>query len=194
MQRRDIVSFPSEQLILVDDDDNSLGEMSKTDCHLGDGILHRAFSVFLVDSSGAVLMQKRSADKPLWPLYWSNSCCSHPRVGESMDVAIRRRMHEELGVACKVSFVYKFQYQANYEDVGSENELCSVYVGYYNGSLSINESEIAEVRHFSVGEIDEQLTINADQFTPWFKMEWTEIRKLINESNAAGESAESSTA
>ena len=73
-----IVSDPNEQLILVDSDDNEIGYSSKSDCHKGLGILHRAFSVFLFDSSGELLLQKRSAKKELWGQYWSNSCCSHP--------------------------------------------------------------------------------------------------------------------
>ena len=81
--KHDVVSFDSEELILVDTQDHELGYCSKAQCHDGDGVLHRAFSLFVFDRRGRVLLQQRSAQKRLWPLYWSNSCCSHPRRGGS---------------------------------------------------------------------------------------------------------------
>ena len=80
-----IVSSEDEALILVDTDDTAIGSMSKAECHDGAGILHRAFSVFLFDEHGRLLLQQRAAGKRLWPLYWSNTCCSHPRQGEAID-------------------------------------------------------------------------------------------------------------
>src|SRR5690625_5968564 len=88
--------------------------MSKADCHDGDGVLHRAFSVFLFDADGRLLIQQRVAEKRLWPLYWANSCCSHPRAGEETEEAVPRRLDEELGVSADVEYVYKFQYQARF--------------------------------------------------------------------------------
>jgi len=95
---REKVSFDDEPLILVDEDDNEVGYRSKGECHEGHGILHRAFSIFLFDKRGRVLLQQRAAGKRLWPLHWSNSCCSHPRRGETMDQALHRRLREELGL------------------------------------------------------------------------------------------------
>ncbi|MDH3468536.1 MAG: isopentenyl-diphosphate delta-isomerase, partial [Gammaproteobacteria bacterium] len=86
-----VVSFDADDLILVDEHDNEIGHMSKDECHIGDGQLHRAFSLFVFNSEGELLLQQRSKQKHLWPLYWANSCCSHPRHGESMDDAVRRR-------------------------------------------------------------------------------------------------------
>ncbi len=175
MQQQQIVSDPSEQLILVDSDDRDIGTMSKMDCHVGSGVLHRAFSIFLFNSDGEVLMQKRSAEKPLWPLYWSNSCCSHPRYGESMELAVQRRMQDELGVQCPLTFLYKFEYQASFEDVGAEHEVCSVYRGQYDGPINANETEIADLRFFTPAEVDDKIEIEPDVFTPWFKLEWSRI-------------------
>lgn len=181
MQRSEIVSSPAEQLILVDSDDREIGAMPKKDCHLGDGVLHRAFSVFLFNSAGDVLLQRRSADKPLWPLYWSNACCSHPRVGESLEQAAQRRLREELGVECSLRFLYKFEYQANYADVGAECELCHVYVGESDGPFDPNESELDDLRFFSRVELADRLDAEPDSFTPWFKMEWEAITRALEQ-------------
>lgn len=175
------VSFDDEPLILVDKDDRIVGYKDKAACHRGSGILHRAFSIFIFNEKGQVLMQKRSSQKPLWPLYWSNSCCSHPRKGESYEVATRRRLEEELGFTTDLKFLYKFQYQARFNDDGSENELCAVYIGKYDGPVKTNPNEIAEWRFMDVGELDRQLTENPENFTPWFKMEWERLRKDFRE-------------
>jgi isopentenyl-diphosphate delta-isomerase len=170
-----IVSSEAEQLILVDLDDNELGFLEKADCHDGDGVLHRAFSLFLFAGDGRLLLQKRAAGKRLWPGFWSNSCCSHPRKGESMDIATRRRLVDELNISADIEFVYKFNYQASYGEVGSENELCSVYVGRSDDKVAANETEIAEARYISPADLRQELIEFPDQFTPWFKMEWQRL-------------------
>ncbi len=123
------VSSESELLILVDPDDREAGNLSKAECHDGDGILHRAFSLFLFNNQGELLLQQRGAEKRLWPMYWSNTCCSHPRQGESMQVATERRLQQELNTAAALEFIYKFEYQARFGNLGSENELCWVHLG-----------------------------------------------------------------
>jgi isopentenyl-diphosphate delta-isomerase len=170
-----IVSSDSEELILVDEHDNELGFLSKQQCHDGDGILHRAFSLFVFNAMGELLLQKRSADKRLWPLFWSNSCCSHPRKGESMEVATRRRLQEELDVQADLEFVYKFSYRAQFGEHGSENELCSVYLGRTDQTYSANANEIAEARFISIDALSNELRTNPEEFTPWFKMEWQRL-------------------
>ena len=140
-----IVSSDSEELILVDADDNETGHRSKADCHDGDGILHRAFSLFLFNERRELLLQQRSATKRLWPGYWSNSCCSHPRRGESIQAATQRRLSDELNVTATLEYVYKFRYQVNFGEAGSENELCHVFLGTTGGDLRPNVSEICGV-------------------------------------------------
>ena len=108
---RRVVSFDSERLILVDAADREIGHASKADAHVGKGILHRAFSLFVFNSAGELLLQQRAPGKPLWPGYWANSCCSHPRGGEDMETATQRRLSEELGFTCPLEFVFKFQYR-----------------------------------------------------------------------------------
>lgn len=167
-----IVSFNSEPLILVDENDCELGFQDKLTCHHGRGILHRAFSIFIFNEDGELLLHQRSADKHLWPLYWSNSCCSHPRQGESIDEAAQRRLQEELGFSTELTYVYKFKYQVPYLDIGSEHELCSVYLGKSNQTVRPNKNEIADWRFISRSDLEKELVENPEQFTPWFKLEW----------------------
>jgi isopentenyl-diphosphate delta-isomerase len=174
--RAEIVSFDTEPLILVNGDDEAIGEMSKIDCHRGGGILHRAFSLFIFDAEQKLLVHRRSANKPLWGKYWTNSCCSHPRVGETMEAAVARRCEEELGFSTAMRFVYKFEYTAHFEDQGTEHELCSVYVGSFDGVPNVNTEEVSEVRWLSTSEVDAILADEQTPTTPWFAMEWQQLK------------------
>jgi isopentenyl-diphosphate delta-isomerase len=172
-----LVSFDDEMLILVNSKDEEIGWEDKTTCHMGNGILHRAFSIFIFNDQKELLIQQRSDQKLLWPLFWSNSCCSHPRKGESIESAAQRRLKEELGINTKLKFLYKFQYQAAFDDIGSENELCSVFVGKSNGPVDVNRNEIAEWKFIPIETLDRELAENPENYTPWFKMEWGRLRK-----------------
>ncbi|MDT8408207.1 MAG: isopentenyl-diphosphate Delta-isomerase [Wenzhouxiangellaceae bacterium] len=173
---REKVSFDSEPLILVDENDNEVGYASKSNCHQGHGTLHRAFSIFLFDEHGRVLLQQRSAAKPLWPLYWSNSCCSHPRKGETMDQATRRRLIEELGIDASLQFLYKFIYQADFAGGGAEHELCHVYIGRSSeGSVLVHPDEIADWRWVEPAVVTRGLRTSPEHYTPWFRLEWQEL-------------------
>jgi isopentenyl-diphosphate Delta-isomerase len=171
-----VVSFDSERLILVDDADCEIGYASKAEAHAGHGILHRAFSLFVFNPAGELLLQQRGAGKPLWPGYWANSCCSHPRVGEDMDTATQRRLREELGFTCPLDFVYKFRYHAEYGDAGSEFELCSVYVGMSDAPVRVNATEIAAWRYVRPEALDREIAETPEHFTPWLQMEWQRLR------------------
>ncbi len=170
-----IVSSESEELILVDSNDQEIGYRSKAHCHDGAGVLHRAFSLFLFNDSGELLLQKRAESKRLWPDYWSNSCCSHPRRGESMEIATMRRLSDELNIETELEHIYRFCYTAEFGEAGSENELCHVYLGRVGGRMQPNESEISSVRFVSAGNVAQELANNAERFTPWFKQEWHEL-------------------
>jgi len=176
MARDEIVSSDREELILVDDDDREIGARAKAACHSDKGILHRAFSIFVFNGANELLLQKRSAEKLLWPNYWSNTCCSHPRRGESMEEAVERRLHQELGFTCPLEFLYKFKYQAQYGTIGAEHEFCWVYYGKYDGAVDVNVNEIADWRYIEVDALDRELNLAPETFTPWFKMEWVHIR------------------
>ena len=171
-----IVSSEAEELILVDGDDNEIGSMSKAAAHDGDGVLHRAFSVFLFNPNGKLLLQQRAESKRLWPGYWSNSCCSHPRRGESMEVATSRRLRDELNLDADLEYIYRFSYQAGYGHLGSEHELCHVYLGRIDGFVDFNRSEIEAVRFVSPETLDDEFEQKPDSLTPWFRMEWEALR------------------
>lgn len=177
MNKNEIVSFDDEMLIIVDEKDTIIDYKSKIDSHQGDGILHRAFSIFIFNDAGKLVLQKRSDQKLLWPLFWSNSCCSHPRKGESLDIATHRRLNEELGFDTDLIYLYTFQYQANFGEIGSENELCAVYIGKSNEMVKVNDNEIAEWRYIDPEDLTREVNDHPENFTPWFKMEWTILTK-----------------
>ena len=170
------VSWPSEELILVDEDDSAIGTASKEDCHLGDGRLHRAFSILLFNGAGELLLQQRAAEKPLWPLHWSNSCCSHPRANEEIEAAAHRRAQEELGVSATLRYIYKFRYRARYLDLGTEHEVCSVFLGRTDQAVVANPDEVAAWRYVHPEALDAELADEGAAFTPWFRMEWDRVR------------------
>ena len=171
-----VVSFDSEPLIVVDQHDQVLGHDSKAALHQGSGTLHRAFSIFLFNPQGEVLLQQRSDQKALWPAFWSNTCCSHPRRGETYEIATQRRLEEELGVSAELAFTHRFQYQAQYDAAGAEHELCSVYVGCIDGDPNPNPSEVADWRWIAPCALDQWLSEHPETLTPWFKLEWEALR------------------
>ena len=173
----DIVSNEDDALILVDADDVEIGTLDKAACHDADGVLHRAFSLFVFNASGDTLLQRRHADKRLWPGYWSNGCCSHPRPGEALTAAVVRRAEEELGLIVRPEFLFKFQYQATYADLGSEFELCSVFVARTDQTPKANATEVAEWRWVGGDDLDGEVQTHAETFTPWLKLEWRRLRE-----------------
>jgi isopentenyl-diphosphate delta-isomerase len=185
-----------DYLILVDESDHGVGHLSKELCHEGQGVLHRAFSLLIFNGRGELLLQQRAASKRLWPLYWSNSCCSHPRSAETMEAAIHRRLHEELGIRCPLHFLFKFQYQAQFDETGAENELCSVFIGRSIESVKINRDEIFAWRWVSPAALQREMSGAGGNFTPWFKIEWgriwrdhrAQIRNLQSELGSEGRS------
>jgi isopentenyl-diphosphate delta-isomerase len=175
--KHEVVSSEDEELILVDDSDHVVGHLSKGACHDGAGVLHRAFSIFVFNRDGELLLQRRSSDKRLWPLFWSNSCCSHPRRGETMDQAVQRRLQQELGMASELEYLFTFRYQASYEDLGSEHEICWVYIGLSEDEPRPNPNEVAEHRWIKPVRLDDELEADPTRFTPWFQMEWPRVRE-----------------
>jgi isopentenyl-diphosphate delta-isomerase len=175
----EIVSSEAEELILVDRQDREIGFRSKAGCHDRSGILHRAFSLFVFDREGRVLLQRRAASKRLWPRYWSNSCCSHPRRGELVGEAAHRRLYQELRIRSELEFLYKFEYRASFGNVGSEHELCWVYAGVSDDSVQANGHEVEDWRWIAPGELDRELEAHPERFTPWFKLEWPRVREMI---------------
>ncbi len=173
---RQMTFSQSDMLILVDKNDEVIGFQEKEACHDGDGLLHRAFSVFLFDQSGRLLLQKRSHHKRLWGDFWSNSCCSHPRPHENTRDAAEKRVREELGLDSCLHFLFKFEYRARYDGRGSEHELCYVYAGLLAGEPKVNEFEVGAWRMICAQSLDRELVEKPGAFTPWLKSEWPRLR------------------
>jgi isopentenyl-diphosphate delta-isomerase len=167
-----------ERIILVNSADEEIGSDYKAAVHRGDGLLHRAFSVYLFDTNASLLLQRRSNAKPLWPGYWSNSCCSHPRPGESPQAAAARRVHEELGIANvgTLSFLFKFEYHARFGGGGAEHEVCSVFAAVIDRPVRIDPREVAATCYVSAAALDRQLSNRPQRFTPWLHLAWTQLR------------------
>jgi len=170
-----IVSSESEELILVNEDDENIGFLSKAACHNGKGILHRAFSIFLFDEKNRLLLQQRSTSKRLWGGFWSNSCCSHPRRGEDLEEALHRRLKEELGMNSDLQHLFTFSYHALFQDLGAEREMCSVWAGRASTTPNPNMAEIQDLRWISVAEMNSEISSRPEVFTPWFLEEWPRV-------------------
>ncbi|MFO7787601.1 MAG: isopentenyl-diphosphate Delta-isomerase [Halospina sp.] len=174
--RADIVSFDEERLILVDENNQVLGYDSKVACHQGKGQLHRAFSLFVFNRNNELLLQQRSAHKPLWPRYWSNSCCSHPRRGEGEPESVERRVREELAITVQPAFLYRFSYYAPFGEAGAERELCSVYIARSDAHVEVNENEVADWCYITPEAMDRELAETPERYTPWLRLEWPCLR------------------
>lgn len=166
----------SDKLILVDSKDNILGYETKENCHKGEGKLHRAFSVFIINNKNQLLIQKRSKLKKLWHGYWANSCCSHPREDEQdMLKCAEKRLAEELGFTCKLKPLFKFKYQAKFKDVGSENELDNVLLGNYDKEVKPNPEEVEEYKWVDLKRLEQDRKANHKAYTPWFLIAFKKI-------------------
>lgn len=167
-----------DELVLVNQHNVVLGFAPKDICHDGKGMLHRAFSIFVFNKNMELLLQRRATEKRLWPGFWSNSCCSHPGHSESMVQATMRRLNEELGISGKqISELYRFEYQASYLDLGSEYELCSVLICQSDDVLDINPEEVSAIRWLNITDLEEEINIFPERFTPWFQYEVKELVK-----------------
>ena len=177
----DVISDDRDLLILVDSSDDEIGELDKEACHNGSGKLHRAISVFIFNRDGDLLIQQRHAQKRLWGGSWSNSCCSHPRIGEETDVAAQRRVAEELGLEVDLNFLFKFEYCARFAELGTEHEFCSVYAGHVDSEPIVNTNEIQAWEWVSRRELNRRIEQTPNDFTPWLRIEWARINDEFSE-------------
>ena len=156
-----------EQVILVDGDDRAIGQMEKLAVHR-EGLLHRAFSVFVFDGDGRLLLQRRASGKYHSPGLWSNTCCGHPRPGEETRAAARRRLVEEMGLRCELTYVHSFIYRAELGNGLWEHELDHVFVGTTRNEPSPHPDEVAEWRAVPRAALEAELVNAPDAFTVWF--------------------------
>jgi isopentenyl-diphosphate delta-isomerase len=158
-----------EMVILVDEHDNEIGLMEKQEAHIK-GLLHRAFSVMVFNGKGEMLLQQRALSKYHSGGLWTNTCCSHPRQGETTEEAAHRRLQEEMGFDCELQLHQTFIYKAPFENGLTEHELDHVFVGIYNQNPHINLDEVNDFHWISLPDLDLQLRDEPEKFTVWFKM------------------------
>ena len=158
-----------KNLLVVNKKDKILDYKSKEDCHQLPGFFHRAFSVFVFNKKGELLLQKRSKEKLLWPLYWTNSCCSHPQKGEQIKKSAQKRLDEELGFSCELKFIGKLSYQARFKDKGCEKEITHIFTGQYDGLVRANKKEVVEIKWVKEKDLKEDIKINPNKYSPWLK-------------------------
>lgn len=156
-------------VVLINENDEVKGLMEKMQAHKT-GLLHRAFSVFLFNNQGEMLLQKRAAHKYHSPNQWTNAVCSHPRDGETYKDAALRRLKEELGIKVEIDHKFFFIYKADVGDGLWEHELDHVFVGNYQGEFQLNPEEVSEVRYISQENLEKEMTENPANFTEWFKI------------------------
>jgi isopentenyl-diphosphate delta-isomerase len=165
-----------EQVILVDENDVSTGTMAKMEAH-EKAVLHRAFSVFIFNSQGDMLLQQRAVDKYHSGGLWSNSCCSHPRPGEETADAASRRLKEEMGFETGLKKVFDFIYKASFENGLTEHEFDHVFVGYYDGTVAPDEKEVNGYAYKPMHEIEELMQTQPELFTAWFHIAFPKIKE-----------------
>lgn len=168
-----------EQVILVDDKDHAIGVMEKMEAHRK-GALHRAFSVFIFNSQGELLLQQRAFDKYHSGGKWTNTCCSHPRPEELTIDAAHRRLNEEMGITCDLTHSFQFHYKSRFENGLIEHEIDHVFFGNSDELPKLNAKEVENFKYDTLANIEKDIQNDPSQFTPWFKICFNQV---INNSN-----------
>lgn len=165
-----------EEVVLVNEQDEQMGYMEKMEAHRK-GLLHRAFSFFIFNDKGEMLLQQRALHKYHSGGLWTNACCSHPRKGESTENAAKRRVAEEMGFDCEPTFLFSFIYQAALDQDLIEHELDHVFTGIFSGIPQLNPEEVAAYQYLPIQTIREQLFTQPELFTAWFKIVFERVVK-----------------
>ena len=158
-----------EDVVLVDRNDNPMGLMPKLEAH-EKGVLHRAFSVFILNQKGQLMLQRRALDKYHSPGLWTNTCCSHPRESESNIEAGVRRLKEEMGFTTPLKPMFSFIYKSKFDNGLTEHEFDHVLLGYYDKQPFINTIEVSEWKWMSLDKIILEIKNKPEDFTVWFKI------------------------
>ncbi len=167
-----------EFVILVNENDEQVGSMEKIEAHQK-ALLHRAFSVFILNDKNEVMLQQRASEKYHSPLLWTNTCCSHQRVGETNIEAGRRRLMEEMGFEVPLKDVFSFIYKAPFDNGLTEHEFDHVMIGYYNEEPNINLEEVEAWKWMSVEGIKADMENHPEVYTEWFKIIFSKFYHYI---------------
>ncbi|HAR74541.1 MULTISPECIES: isopentenyl-diphosphate Delta-isomerase [Empedobacter] len=169
-----------EFVVLVDQDDQKLGLMEKQQAHVA-GLLHRAFSVFVFNSKGELMIQQRAASKYHSPTLWTNTCCSHPRDNETYEQAAHRRLEEEMGFDCELEYKFNFIYKAHLENDLIEHELDHVFIGTFDDEPKLNPDEVMAYRWVELDDLKKDMEKNPQNYTAWFKIIFEHYVSYIEE-------------
>jgi len=172
----------NEMLILVDQNDHQIGLMEKMETH-EKGLLHRAFSVFILNSKGEILLQQRAFGKYHSPGLWSNTCCSHPLAGEITLDAAHRRLFEEMGMKAELFPVYQFLYKAEFENGLTEHEYDHVFVGVSDDEPNLNPDEVADWKYISIDDLALDLKSYPELYSVWLTACFDDVRAKIQSTN-----------
>ena len=164
-----------EKVILVDEKDNKIGTEEKIKAHQNGAKLHRAFSIFIFNSEGEPLLQKRAKIKYHCPDLWTNTCCGHPRPGESLKQAVHRRLKEEMGFDCELKEIFDFIYQVDLGNGLWEWEFDHVFVGKFDNELNPDPKEVGGWQWVNIEKLKKNIKENSQNYTPWFKIAFEKI-------------------
>jgi isopentenyl-diphosphate delta-isomerase len=169
-----------ENVILVNENDEQIGLMPKLEAH-EKAVLHRAFSVFVLNSKNEIMLQQRAQLKYHSPLLWTNTCCSHQREGETNIQAGSRRLFEEMGFKTDLKELFHFIYKAPFENGLTEHELDHVMIGYYNDQPTINPEEVESWKWMKIEDVKNDMEQQPDLYTVWFKIIFDEFYHFLEE-------------
>ena len=170
----------NDYLILVDEKDRQWGKLEKLMVHQL-GLLHRAFSVFIFNSKGELLLQQRADDKYHSGGLWTNTCCSHPRFGEEISWAIERRLKEEMGMSCKTDFVFSFIYKTKFENGLTEHEFDHVYFGISDELPFPEKAEVQNWSYITLETLEREILYKPEKYTEWLKICLPNVKKQFQE-------------
>jgi isopentenyl-diphosphate Delta-isomerase len=170
-----------EQLmILVNEQDEQIGTMPKMAAH-EQGVLHRAFSIFLFDDAGNMILQQRALSKYHSAGLWTNACCSHPSPNETVEQAALRRMQEELGIQTDLQKAFTFLYNAPMENGLTEHELDHVFIGTCHQAIQFNTQEVAAIKSMPMMDLQQSINTNPELYTAWFKIALPQLTQWLNQ-------------
>jgi len=165
-----------DEIILVDEKDNQVGTGEKMVVHK-EGKLHRAFSVFIFNSKKELMLQQRATSKYHSPGLWTNTCCSHPKPGEKIIDAAKRRLKEEMGFNCDLKEAFSFIYKAKFDNGLSEHEFDHVFIGKFDGNPKPDKKEAESWKWITLAELRKDMKKNPEKYTYWLKVS---IDKLVS--------------